>query len=116
MLLTIDSASIAATDKRVAANNKAMTWSGISMDYGKLCYAYPKSFGALTSIKDANNVDYINSYTRTEVTLTENGNSVVYYCYLLKDAAGVSSLMLLVYLISNKYMHKEEVIYGFNIW
>ena len=78
-------------DKRVAVNNKAMTWSGISMDYGKLCYAYPKSFGALTSIKDANNVDYINSYTRTEVTLTENGNSVVYYCYLLTDAAGVSN-------------------------
>ena len=77
--------------KRVAVNNKAMTWNGISMGYGKLCYAYPKSLGALTSIKDANNVDYINSYTRTEVTLTENGNSVVYYCYLLTDAAGVSN-------------------------
>lgn len=89
-------ASMSASDiqglgKRVAVNNKAMAWNGISMDYGKLCYAYPKSFGALTSIKDANNVDYINSYTRTEVTLTENGNSVVYYCYLLTDAAGVSN-------------------------
>lgn len=88
---SMTASDIQGLDKRVAVNNKAMTWSGISMDYGKLCYAYPKSFGALTSIKDANNVDYINSYTRTEVTLTENGNSVVYYCYLLTDAAGVSN-------------------------
>lgn len=88
---SMSASDIQGLDKRVAVNNKAMTWSGISMDYGKLCYAYPKSFGALTSIKDANNVDYINSYTRTEVTLTENGNSVVYYCYLLTDAAGVSN-------------------------
>lgn len=82
---------IQALTNRVALNKKAMTWNGIAMTYGKLCYAYPKSFGALTSIKDANNVDYINSYTRTEVTLTENGNSVVYYCYLLTDAAGVTN-------------------------
>lgn len=88
---SMTASDIQGLDKRVAVNNKAMTWSGISMDYGKLCYAYPKSFGALTSIKDANNVDYINSYTRTEVTLTENGNRVVYYCYLLTDAAGVSN-------------------------
>ena len=88
---SMTASDIQGLDKRVAVNNKAMTWNGISMDYGKLCYAYPKSFGALTSIKDANNVDYINSYTRTEVTLTENGNSVVYYCYLLTDAAGVSN-------------------------
>lgn len=88
---SMTASDIQGLDKRVAVNNKAMTWSGISMDYGKLCYSYPKSFGALTSIKDANNVDYINSYTRTEVTLTENGNSVVYYCYLLTDAAGVSN-------------------------
>ena len=88
---SMTASDIQGLDKRVVVNNKAMTWNGISMDYGKLCYAYPKSFGALTSIKDANNVDYINSYTRTEVTLTENGNSVVYYCYLLTDAAGVSN-------------------------
>ena len=90
-VVSMSASDIQGLDKRVAVNNKAMTWNGISMDYGKLCYAYPKSFGVLTSIKDANNVDYINSYTRTEVTLTENGNSVVYYCYLLTDAAGVSN-------------------------
>lgn len=83
--------SIQSLANKAAVNAKGRTWSGITMTYGKLCYAYPKSFGALTSIKDANNVDYINSYTRTEVTLTENGNSVVYYCYLLTDAAGVTN-------------------------
>lgn len=87
---SMDAAAIQTLGTKKAINNKGMTWSDITMPYGKLCYAYPKSFGALTSIKDANNVDYINSYNRTEVTLTENGTSVVYYCYLLKDAAGVS--------------------------
>lgn len=88
---SMGASDIQALTNKVALNKKGMTWDGIAMTYGKLCYAYPKSLGALTSIKDANNVDYINSYTRTEVTLTENGNSVVYYCYLLTDAAGVSN-------------------------
>ena len=44
-------------------------------------YMYPKSFGALTSIKDSNNFEYINSYTRNEMTY----NNVDYYVYILTD-------------------------------
>ena len=44
-------------------------------------YMYPKSFGALTSIKDVNNFDYINSYTRSEMTY----NNIDYYVYILTD-------------------------------
>ena len=44
-------------------------------------YMYPKSFGALTSIKDVNNFDYINSYTRSEMIY----NNVDYYVYILTD-------------------------------
>lgn len=51
----------------------------------KTCYAYPKSFGALTAIKDANNFDYINSYTRTELTVWDE----VYYVYVLTDATTI---------------------------
>ena len=76
---------ITALNKK-AVNSKGMTYSDISMDYGKIVYAYPKSFGALSSIKDANNVDYIKSYTKTEVEV----GGVTYYAYLLTDAAGVS--------------------------
>ena len=47
---------------------------------------YPKSFGALTSIKDANNFDYINSYTRSEMTY----NDVDYYVYILTDPVTIT--------------------------
>lgn len=47
----------------------------------KLCYAYPKSFGALTSIKDANNFEYLSSYTRFELTVWDE----TYYIYVLTD-------------------------------
>lgn len=49
-------------------------------------YMYPKSFGALTSIKDANNFDYINSYTRSEMTY----NDVDYYVYILTDPVTIT--------------------------
>lgn len=84
---SVTDAIIKSLTNKKAVNSKAMTYSDINMVYGKIVYAYPKSFGALTSIKDANNVDYIKSYTRTEVTV----DGVVYYCYLLTDAAGVNS-------------------------
>ena len=49
-------------------------------------YMYPKSFGALTSIKDVNNFDYINSYTRSEMTY----NNVDYYVYILTDPVTIT--------------------------
>lgn len=52
-----------------------------SLNNQKTCYAYPKSFGALTAIKDANNFEYLSSYTRTELTVWDE----VYYIYVLTD-------------------------------
>ena len=52
----------------------------------RIVYMYPQSFGTLTSIKDANNFDYINSYTRT--TLSYNG--VDYYVYILTDPVTIT--------------------------
>ena len=46
---------------------------------------YPSSFGKLTSIKDANNFEYINSYTLLEITY----NDVAYNVYVLTDAVTV---------------------------
>ena len=53
----------------------------------KTCYAYPKSMGALTAIKDANNFDYINSYTRTELTVWDE----TYYVYVLTDPTTITN-------------------------
>ena len=65
---------------------KGYTANNISMTYGKLLYAYPASYGDLTSIKDANNFEYITSYTKSTVTI----DGVSYNCYLMTDAAGVT--------------------------
>ena len=51
-----------------------------------IVYMYPKSFGNLTSIKDANNFDYINSYTLTTTTY----NGVEYNVYILTDAVTIN--------------------------
>lgn len=56
----------------------------------RIAYAYPKSLGALTSIKDGNGFSLFDSFTRTEQTYTQNGTSVVYYRYVLTDATTVS--------------------------
>ena len=49
-------------------------------------YMYPSNYGALTSVKDTNNFDYINSYTMT--TMTYNGLS--YNVYVLTDPVEIS--------------------------
>ena len=67
-------------------NGKGYT-GNTSLNNQKTCYAYPKSFGALTSIKDANNFEYINSYTRSELTVWDE----TYYVYVLTDATTIDS-------------------------
>ncbi len=62
-------------------NTKAFTWNNISVTDERFCYAYPKSFGALTSIKDANNFEYIGSYTMSTIQI----DSIDYYLYVLTD-------------------------------
>lgn len=68
-------------DNSTLKNSRSFTWNDISCTKDVLVYKYPKSLGALTSIKDANNFDYINSYTRTEETI----NGLAYYVYTLTD-------------------------------
>lgn len=66
------------------ANTKSLTQT-VALTNQKLCYAYPKAFGALTSIKDANNFDYIGSYERSEINVWGEP----YYIYILKDATTI---------------------------
>ena len=58
----------------------------------KACIAYPKSFGAAASIKDANGFDYLASYTRNEVTI----DSVVYYVYLLSSPTTITDFKQII--------------------
>lgn len=62
-------------------NTKAFTYNNIALNDEHICYAYPVSFGNLTSIKDANNFEYISSYTKYTMTI----DSVSYNVYVLTD-------------------------------
>lgn len=66
-------------------NSKGYT-GNTSLNNQKTCYAYPKSFGALTAIKDANNFEYLSSYTRTELTVWDE----TYYVYVLTDSVTIN--------------------------
>ena len=59
----------------------------VNLNNQKTCYAYPKSFGALTAIKDANNFEYLQSYTRVELTVWDE----IYYVYVLTDSVTIDS-------------------------
>lgn len=89
--------AVAANFAVTEANIKALTEtlrSGkggtrtFNLNNQKACIAYPKAFGAATSIKDANGFDYLDSYTRSEL----NVNGELYYVYLLTNAATITDM------------------------
>ena len=67
------------------STSKSYTYT-VNLAEQRIIYMYPQTFGTLTSIKDANNFDYINSYTRT--TLSYNG--VDYHVYILTDPVTIT--------------------------
>ena len=64
---------------KIVSPSKSMTQSGVSLANQRLCFAYPKSFGALTSVKDGNNFETLDAYTRTEVSIS----GTYYYVYTM---------------------------------
>lgn len=73
----------------IIKNSKTYNTSAFNQNAQKNCYAYPKAFGALTSILDGNN-EFINSYTRSELEV----NGEMYYVYVLSEASTVSNYSL----------------------
>lgn len=72
-------------------DSKNLTYDGITTDWGKVCYAYPTSFGNLTSIKDMiNNLNYTTEFTKT--TLTVDG--IDYVCYIQTNASASVNVQL----------------------
>lgn len=73
----------------IIKNSKTYNTSAFNQNAQKNCYAYPKVFGALTSITDGKN-EFINSYTRSELEV----NGEMYYVYVLSEASTVSDYSL----------------------
>lgn len=73
----------------IIKNSKTYNTSAFNQNAQKNCYAYPKVFGALTSITEGKN-EFINSYTRSELEV----NGEMYYVYVLSEASTVSNYSL----------------------
>lgn len=73
----------------IIKDGKIYNTSAFNQNAQKNCYAYPKAFGALTSITDGKN-EFINSYTRSELEV----NGEMYYVYVLSEASTVSNYSL----------------------
>lgn len=73
----------------IIKNSKTYNTSAFNQNAQKNCYAYPKVFGALTSITDGKN-EFINSYTRSELEV----NGEMYYVYVLSEASTVFNYSL----------------------
>lgn len=84
-----------------AANIKALTSTLVggrgrtiivSPNNQKVCIAYPKEFGVVTSIKDDNGFDYLASYTASEITI----DGEAYYVYLLNNATTITNFKQII--------------------
>lgn len=73
----------------IIKDDRTYNTSAFNQNAQKNCYAYPKVFGALTSITDGKN-EFINSYTRSELEV----NGEMYYVYVLSEASTVSNYSL----------------------
>ena len=84
-------AIIKALQNKTLKDVKKLLYSHITMDYGKVVYAYPSSFGALTKISDEkNNINYTDSFTRTTVTV----DGISYFCYTQTESSASSDVEL----------------------
>lgn len=73
----------------IIKNGRTYNTSAFNQNAQKNCYAYPRVFGALTSITDGKN-QFINSYTCSELEV----NGEMYYVYVLSEASTVSNYSL----------------------
>lgn len=81
--------AIIKTMNGVLKDTKNYVYEGITTDWGKVCYAYPASFGNLSSIKDmVNNLNYTTEFTKT--TLTVDG--IEYVCYTQTNASAATDI------------------------
>lgn len=87
-------ADAAPTEALIKAATKSVATKGnktfnFTCNNEKMLFAYPKSYGALSKILDANSFDVTGTFTRTEVTV----DNVAYYAYS-NDPSTVSAFKM----------------------
>lgn len=86
---SLDATTVTDTDIKAMAvlklTNKSYTATGVTMSNERTLFAYPQTYGNLSSIKDANNFEYLQSYTKVVKTI----DGVSYNVYVLTDPVTV---------------------------
>lgn len=86
---TATEANVKALGTSVLKSVKGYDTASFSQSSQKNVYAYPKSFGLLTSITDGKN-EFLGSYTLSELTV----NGETYYVYVLAESSTVTDYKL----------------------
>lgn len=83
--------AIIKTLNKTLKTTKAYTYSGITTDWGKVCYCYPKSMGELTSIKDpVNSLNYTSEFAKTTITV----DGIEMLCYTKLEPSSANNVTL----------------------
>lgn len=82
---TPTAAEILTMTKLIKAKGKVTCPYNSGDNLTRACFAYPKSYGSLTSIQDDMKYEYIMAFEQTEVDLTLHGETVTYYLYTMID-------------------------------
>lgn len=85
----VNGTTVANSAPKRISDNRAFTWSNITLNDERFLYMYPASLGELASIKDGNGFSQVDSYTKYTINITSpaDGKVIKYYAYLLTDAA-----------------------------
>lgn len=83
----IDASTVKGLQNSALKTSKSFTYGEITCSNSKIVYAYPQSFGALTSILDASGFEYIDSYSRTNISI----DGINYYVYTLIEPVSLDN-------------------------
>lgn len=85
---TVSEADITNLNKTLK-DKKEYVYSGITTDYGKICYAIPSMLGEITNFQDkVNNFSYNEDFEKQTLTI----NGIPYNCYVQTEAAGMTDI------------------------
>lgn len=83
----VSETNIAALEQSKLVDGKTQSYSYDAFSLKKILFAYAKTYGALSDIKDANNVSLLANYTRSEIQV----NGIPYYVYITSKEFSVSA-------------------------
>ena len=78
---------ISVPNNKILQETRAITINGLAFTNSRVVYMYPSNLGDLTSIKDANNFEVLNSFTK----LSSKLNKLTYNIYVMTDTASLSN-------------------------